>query len=81
MSGGGQASRTLEERRRSMLDHHWPVPSKDQYPWPVEDEQQDSLNSDKVSCSLLVEYNIKFLIEVQTLIKINIYRRTLRNRR
>lgn len=49
MSGGGQASRTLEERRRSMLDHHWPVPSKDQYPWPVEDDQQDSLNSDKVS--------------------------------
>ncbi|XP_017796078.1 PREDICTED: nuclear receptor coactivator 7 isoform X2 [Habropoda laboriosa] len=44
--GGGQGSRTLEERRRSMLDHHWPVPSKDQYPWPVEDEQ-DSLNSDK----------------------------------
>ncbi|KOC59759.1 Oxidation resistance protein 1 [Habropoda laboriosa] len=43
--GGGQGSRTLEERRRSMLDHHWPVPSKDQYPWPVEDEQ-DSLNSD-----------------------------------
>ncbi|XP_076760170.1 TLD domain-containing protein mustard isoform X3 [Xylocopa sonorina] len=45
--GGGQASRTLEERRRSLLDHHWPVPSKDQYPWPVEDEQQNSLNSDK----------------------------------
>ncbi|OAD59315.1 Nuclear receptor coactivator 7 [Eufriesea mexicana] len=48
VSSGGQASRTLEERRRSMLDHHWPVPSKDQYPWPVEDDQQDSLNSDKV---------------------------------
>ncbi|XP_017890512.1 oxidation resistance protein 1 isoform X4 [Ceratina calcarata] len=46
-TGGGQASRTLEERRRSLLDHHWPIPSKDQQPWPVEDEQQNSLNSEK----------------------------------
>lgn len=23
--------RTLEERRRSLLDHHWAVPSKDRY--------------------------------------------------
>ncbi|XP_076164479.1 TLD domain-containing protein mustard isoform X3 [Ptiloglossa arizonensis] len=45
--GGGQASRTLEERRRSMLDHHWAVPSKDRCTLSVEDEQQDSLNSDK----------------------------------
>ncbi|GAB1868952.1 Oxidation resistance protein 1 [Camponotus japonicus] len=44
---GGQASRTLEERRRSMLDHHWAVPSKDRT-FSVDDEQQDSLNSDKV---------------------------------
>nr|XP_012150146.1 PREDICTED: nuclear receptor coactivator 7 isoform X2 [Megachile rotundata] len=45
--GGGQASRTLEERRRSMLDHHWAVPSKDRCTLSVEDEQQDSLSSDK----------------------------------
>ncbi|XP_019887775.1 nuclear receptor coactivator 7 isoform X5 [Ooceraea biroi] len=45
--GGGQASRTLEERRRSMLDHHWAVPSKDRGTFSVDDEQQDSLNSDK----------------------------------
>ncbi|XP_076234385.1 TLD domain-containing protein mustard isoform X3 [Calliopsis andreniformis] len=45
--GGGQASRTLEERRRSMLDHHWAVPSKDRCTMSVEDEQQDSLSSDK----------------------------------
>ncbi|XP_035719633.1 oxidation resistance protein 1-like isoform X5 [Vespa mandarinia] len=45
--GGGQASRTLEERRRSMLDHHWAVPSKDRSTFSVDDEQQDSLNSDK----------------------------------
>nr|XP_050852714.1 oxidation resistance protein 1 isoform X6 [Vespula vulgaris] len=44
---GGQASRTLEERRRSMLDHHWAVPSKDRSTFSVDDEQQDSLNSDK----------------------------------
>lgn len=44
---GGQGSRTLEERRRSMLDHHWAVPSKDRT-FSVDDEQQDSLNSDKV---------------------------------
>lgn len=25
--------RTLEERRRSMLDHHWAVPSKERYCW------------------------------------------------
>ncbi|XP_072744452.1 nuclear receptor coactivator 7 isoform X3 [Anoplolepis gracilipes] len=43
---GGQASRTLEERRRSMLDHHWAVPSKDRT-FSIDDEQQDSLNSDK----------------------------------
>lgn len=46
--GGGQASRTLEERRRSMLDHHWAVPSKDRCSFSVDDEQQDSINSDKV---------------------------------
>lgn len=46
--GGGQASRTLEERRRSMLDHHWAVPSKDRCSFSVDDEQQDSLNSEKV---------------------------------
>ncbi|XP_034176829.1 TLD domain-containing protein mustard isoform X6 [Osmia lignaria lignaria] len=46
--GGGQASRTLEERRRSMLDHHWAVPSKDRCTSSVDDEQQDSLNSDKI---------------------------------
>lgn len=45
---GGQASRTLEERRRSMLDHHWAVPSKDRSTFSVDDEQQDSLNSEKV---------------------------------
>lgn len=45
---GGQASKTLEERRRSMLDHHWAVPSKDRCSLSVDDEQQDSLNSDKV---------------------------------
>ncbi|KAK0172702.1 hypothetical protein PV328_005988 [Microctonus aethiopoides] len=45
--GGGQASRTLEERRRSMLDHHWAVPSKDRCSFSVDDEQQDSINSDK----------------------------------
>ncbi|XP_076638250.1 TLD domain-containing protein mustard isoform X8 [Colletes latitarsis] len=44
----GQGNRTLEERRRSMLDHHWAVPSKDRCTLSVEDEQQDSLNSDKV---------------------------------
>ncbi|XP_018403939.1 PREDICTED: oxidation resistance protein 1 isoform X4 [Cyphomyrmex costatus] len=43
----GQASRTLEERRRSMLDHHWAIPSKDRSTFSVDDEQQDSLNSDK----------------------------------
>ncbi|XP_043254709.1 oxidation resistance protein 1 isoform X3 [Colletes gigas] len=47
-SSGGQGNRTLEERRRSMLDHHWAVPSKDRCTLSVEDEQQDSLNSDKV---------------------------------
>lgn len=47
-SSGGQASRTLEERRRSMLDHHWAVPSKDRCTMSVEDEQQDSISSDKV---------------------------------
>lgn len=46
--GGGQAGRTLEERRRSMLDHHWAVPSKDRNTFSIDDEQQDSLNSDKV---------------------------------
>ena len=45
---GGQAIKTLEERRRSMLDHHWAVPSKDRCSLSVDDEQQDSLNSDKV---------------------------------
>ncbi|XP_043472951.1 oxidation resistance protein 1 isoform X4 [Leptopilina heterotoma] len=45
---GGQANKTLEERRRSMLDHHWAVPSKDRCSLSVDDEQQDSLNSDKV---------------------------------
>ncbi|XP_015440158.1 PREDICTED: oxidation resistance protein 1 isoform X2 [Dufourea novaeangliae] len=44
---GDQASRTVEERRRSMLDHHWAVPSKDRCTVSVEDEQQDSLSSDK----------------------------------
>lgn len=48
ISTGGQAGRTLEERRRSMLDHHWAVPSKDRSTFSVDDEQQDSLNSDKV---------------------------------
>ncbi|XP_044596415.1 nuclear receptor coactivator 7 isoform X6 [Cotesia glomerata] len=43
----GQSSRTLEERRRSMLDHHWAVPSKDRCSFSVDDEQQDSINSDK----------------------------------
>ncbi|XP_024947385.1 oxidation resistance protein 1 isoform X10 [Cephus cinctus] len=43
----GQASRTLEERRRSMLDHHWAVPSKDRLSFSVDDEQQDSLSSEK----------------------------------
>ncbi|XP_023247916.1 oxidation resistance protein 1 isoform X9 [Copidosoma floridanum] len=47
-TGMGQASRTLEERRRSMLDHHWAVPSKDRCSFSQDDEQQDSLNSDKV---------------------------------
>lgn len=50
---GGQGSRTLEERRRSMLDHHWAVPSKDRSTFSVDDEQQDSLNSDKVITILL----------------------------
>ncbi|XP_036139003.1 nuclear receptor coactivator 7 isoform X4 [Monomorium pharaonis] len=50
-STGGQASRTLEERRRSMLDHHWAVPSKDRSTFSVDDEQQDSLNSDKAEPS------------------------------
>ncbi|XP_023288510.1 oxidation resistance protein 1 isoform X2 [Orussus abietinus] len=45
--GGGQASKTLEERKRSLLDHHWAVPSKDRCSFSVDDEQQDSLNSDK----------------------------------
>ncbi|KAG7202612.1 hypothetical protein KM043_009798 [Ampulex compressa] len=45
--GSGQAGRTLEERRRSMLDHHWAVPSKDRSTLSVDDEQQDSLNSEK----------------------------------
>ncbi|XP_016837980.1 oxidation resistance protein 1 isoform X4 [Nasonia vitripennis] len=49
--GGGQASRTLEERRRSMLDHHWAVPSKDRCSFSVDDEQQDSLNSEKAESS------------------------------
>ena len=31
-----------------MLDHHWAVPSKDRCSLSVDDEQQDSLNSDKV---------------------------------
>lgn len=31
-----------------MLDHHWAVPSKDRSTFSVDDEQQDSLNSDKV---------------------------------
>ncbi|XP_058802691.1 oxidation resistance protein 1 isoform X4 [Phymastichus coffea] len=48
---GGQSSRTLEERRRSMLDHHWAVPSKDRCSFSVDDEQQDSLNSDKAEKS------------------------------
>lgn len=56
-SGGGQGSRTLEERRRSMLDHHWAVPSKDRLSFSVDDEQQDSLNSDKVRN----EYGILYL--------------------
>ncbi|XP_033227948.1 oxidation resistance protein 1 isoform X3 [Belonocnema kinseyi] len=45
---GGQAAKSLEERRRSMLDHHWAVPSKDRCSLSVDDEQQDSLNLDKV---------------------------------
>uniref|UniRef100_A0ABD2XDM0 Oxidation resistance protein 1 n=1 Tax=Trichogramma kaykai TaxID=54128 RepID=A0ABD2XDM0_9HYME len=49
--GGGQSSRTLEERRRSMLDHHWAVPSKDRCSFSVDDEQQDSLNSEKADSS------------------------------
>ncbi|XP_057327687.1 uncharacterized protein LOC130669039 [Microplitis mediator] len=44
----GQASRTLEERRRSMLDHHWAVPSKDRCSFSINKEQQDSINSDKL---------------------------------
>ncbi|XP_076225986.1 TLD domain-containing protein mustard isoform X7 [Nomia melanderi] len=44
---GSQVIRTLEERRRSMLDHHWAVPSKDRCTLSIEDDQQDSLNSDK----------------------------------
>ncbi|XP_012262500.2 nuclear receptor coactivator 7 isoform X5 [Athalia rosae] len=37
-----QGTRTLEERRRSMLDHHWAVPSKDRScSLSVDDEQQD----------------------------------------
>ncbi|XP_014217207.1 oxidation resistance protein 1 isoform X3 [Copidosoma floridanum] len=50
-TGMGQASRTLEERRRSMLDHHWAVPSKDRCSFSQDDEQQDSLNSDKAESS------------------------------
>ncbi|XP_011506170.1 PREDICTED: oxidation resistance protein 1 [Ceratosolen solmsi marchali] len=50
-TGGGQSSRTLEERRRSMLDHHWAVPSKDRCSFSVDDEQQDSLNSEKAESS------------------------------
>ncbi|XP_063973687.1 oxidation resistance protein 1 isoform X8 [Diachasmimorpha longicaudata] len=46
-----QSMRTLEERRRSMLDHHWAVPSKDRNSMSVDDEQQDSLNSDKAESS------------------------------
>ncbi|KAJ8679781.1 hypothetical protein QAD02_015568, partial [Eretmocerus hayati] len=49
--GIGQASRTLEERRRSMLDHHWAVPSKDRCSFSQDDEQQDSLNSEKADSS------------------------------
>ncbi|XP_011313375.1 oxidation resistance protein 1 isoform X3 [Fopius arisanus] len=42
-----QSMRSLEERRRSLLDHHWAVPSKDRNSMSVDDEQQDSINSDK----------------------------------
>lgn len=35
-----------------MLDHHWAVPSKDRSTFSVDDEQQDSLNSDKVKIIL-----------------------------
>ncbi|XP_066600024.1 nuclear receptor coactivator 7 isoform X5 [Prorops nasuta] len=49
----GQACRTLEERRRSMLDHHWAVPSKDRNTLSVDDEQQDSLNSDKIEPAVI----------------------------
>lgn len=59
--GGGQASRTLEERRRSMLDHHWAVPSKDRCTLSVEDEQQDSLNSDKVGTHQRHKYDTDLL--------------------
>ncbi|XP_034940004.1 oxidation resistance protein 1 isoform X14 [Chelonus insularis] len=47
LCAGGQSSRTLEERRRSMLDHHWAVPSKDRCSFSVDDEQQDAVSSDK----------------------------------
>lgn len=57
---GGQASKTLEERRRSMLDHHWAVPSKDRCSLSVDDEQQDSLNSDKVF-SFIFAFTKKYL--------------------
>lgn len=45
----GMATKTLEERRRSMLDHHWAVPSKDRLSFSVDEEQQDSVNSDKMT--------------------------------
>lgn len=48
-----------------MLDHHWPVPSKDQYPWPVDDEQQDSLNSDKVNDNYTVLFNFLYPVLVE----------------
>lgn len=55
----GQATRTLEERRRSMLDHHWAVPSKDRScSLSVDDEQQDLSvvsGSDKVILQLFIE--------------------------
>ncbi|XP_044011075.1 oxidation resistance protein 1-like isoform X19 [Aphidius gifuensis] len=45
----GMPTKTLEERRRSMLDHHWAVPSKDRLSFSVDEEQQDSVNSDKMT--------------------------------
>lgn len=70
--GGGQASRTLEERRRSMLDHHWAVPSKDRCTISVEDEQQDSLSFDKVGFWTLSQFNAMWLIEMWEFIRLNI---------